>query len=99
MDIGEVAAVADTAPRQFERISSEESGESVRRLLESMTVERDRELLIRFYLNDDDKEDICRDLNLSSLHFNRVLFRAKARFRKILEESANTRTASRSDSG
>jgi DNA-directed RNA polymerase specialized sigma24 family protein len=53
-----------------------------------MPVERDRELLIRFYVHDQDKQKICRELGLKSLHFNRVLFRAKNRFRKLLEESA-----------
>ena len=51
-------------------------------------MKRDREILRRFYVEDQDKEDICRALNLDSLHFNRVLFRAKKRFRKLLEKSA-----------
>ena len=46
-------------------------------------------MLKRFYILEHDKQDICVALQLSSLHFNRVLFRAKARFRKILEESAD----------
>jgi RNA polymerase sigma-70 factor (ECF subfamily) len=54
-----------------------------------MPVERDRELLIRFYVYDQDKQEICRELGLNSLHFNRVLFRAKNRFRKLLEKSAD----------
>ena len=54
-----------------------------------MSVERDRDLLIRFYVYDQDKQEICRALGLDSLHFNRVLFRAKARFRKILETTGD----------
>ena len=52
-----------------------------------MPVERDRDLLIRLYVYDQDKEEICRELGLDSLHFNRVLFRAKGRFKKILERT------------
>ena len=86
MDIDEVVTVVDDQPRQFEIISRQENAVAIRRLLSSLPVQRDRDLLIRYYVNDEDKEDICAALDLSSLHFNRVLFRAKARFRKLLEE-------------
>jgi len=48
-------------------------------------VARDRDLLMRFYLHDEDKALICRELNLSEEHFNRVIFRARNRFRELLE--------------
>jgi RNA polymerase sigma-70 factor (ECF subfamily) len=57
----------------------------VRRILESMPQARDRELLIRFYLNGEDKATIAASLNLSDEHFNRVIFRARERFRLLLE--------------
>lgn len=87
IDVDEVAAIADHEPRPFEQLSAKESASAVRRLLDTMPVARDRELLIRFYIHDQDKAEICDALHLSSLHFNRVLFRAKARFRQILEET------------
>jgi RNA polymerase sigma-70 factor (ECF subfamily) len=46
---------------------------------------RDRELLVRFYLHDEPKEELCRRYGLSDLHFNRVIFRARERFRDLLE--------------
>jgi DNA-directed RNA polymerase specialized sigma24 family protein len=55
------------------------------RMLDEMPAERDREILVRFYLNDEDKEQICRDLRLSEEHFNRVIFRARNRFRELVE--------------
>jgi RNA polymerase sigma-70 factor (ECF subfamily) len=45
---------------------------------------RDRELLVRFYLHDEPKEELCRRYGLSDLHFNRVIFRARERFRDLL---------------
>jgi hypothetical protein len=42
-------------------------------------------LLKRFYLNDQAKEHICQELRLSEEHFNRVIFRARNRFRELLE--------------
>jgi RNA polymerase sigma-70 factor (ECF subfamily) len=60
--------------------------EAARQLLEAMPSARDRELLARFYLGDEDKSQICRELGLSQEHFNRVIFRARNRFREILEQ-------------
>ena len=54
-------------------------------MLDEMPGERDRELLMRFYLNDEAKEQICQELKLSREHFNRVIFRARGRFRELLE--------------
>jgi RNA polymerase sigma-70 factor (ECF subfamily) len=42
------------------------------------------ELLMRFYLKDEEKEQICHELRLSREHFNRVIFRARNRFRELL---------------
>lgn len=53
----------------------------VRDLIEQLDTPRDREILTRYYVNDEDKEDICIDLNLTSQHFNRVIYRAKTRIK------------------
>jgi RNA polymerase sigma-70 factor (ECF subfamily) len=58
---------------------------AVRRVLDEMPSVRDREILMRFYLRDEDRDEICRVLRLSGEHFNRVLFRARNRFRELLE--------------
>jgi RNA polymerase sigma-70 factor, ECF subfamily len=58
---------------------------AARRMLEEMPVARDREILVRFYLDDEDKESICQELQLSEDHFNRVIFRARNRFREFIE--------------
>ena len=46
---------------------------------------RDREVLARFYLHDEDGDSICRDLNLTPQQLARVLHRARGRLRKLLE--------------
>jgi len=89
IDIEAVASIPDAEPRQFQQVSNDQTQAAVRKLLETMPVKRDRDLLIRFYVYDQDKDEICRALGLDSLHFNRVLFRAKGRFRKIVEKSAD----------
>ena len=82
-----IAAIPVDDIRPFQSISSEQTHAAIQELLDSMPVERDREVLRRYYIYDQDKPAICRALGLDSLHFNRVLHRAKGRFRKILEES------------
>jgi len=87
MEAEAVAQIPDREPRQFDHVAREQTLTAVHKLLRSMPVKRDREILTRFYVEDQDKDEICRALALDSLHFNRVLFRAKKRFRKILEKS------------
>jgi RNA polymerase sigma-70 factor, ECF subfamily len=70
---------------EWERVGRPQWAEAARQMLDKMPAERDREILVRFYLNDEDKEQICRDLRLSEDHFNRVIFRARNRFRELLE--------------
>ena len=50
-----------------------------------MPTQRDREVVKRFYLDEEDKDAICRDLGLSALHFDKVIFRARQRMRSLLE--------------
>ena len=50
-------------------------------------MKRDREILRRFYVEEEDKDSICKDLKIDGTHFNRVLFRAKARFREAILRS------------
>ena len=44
--------------------------------------ERDREVLRAFYLEGRDKDEICRDWNMTDAQFRVVLFRARERFRR-----------------
>lgn len=55
----------------------------IRRLINELPTARDRELLIRFYIEEESIEWICKDLELSNVHFHRVLYRARNRFKKL----------------
>ena len=59
--------------------------EQVRELIGELPTERDRLIVKRFYLDEEDKEVICNELNLSPLHFDKVIFRARQRMRDRLE--------------
>jgi RNA polymerase sigma-70 factor, ECF subfamily len=54
----------------------------VRTLIAELPVERDREVLRRFYLQDHDRDQVCRALGIDEAHFHRVVFRARQRLRE-----------------
>jgi RNA polymerase sigma-70 factor (ECF subfamily) len=54
--------------------------------------QRDRDLLRAFFLEERDKEEICRSMGLSDAQFRVALFRAKKRFRTSYHQSVK-RTA------
>jgi RNA polymerase sigma-70 factor (ECF subfamily) len=54
-------------------------------LIQEMRSQRDRAVLVRFYLKEEDKELICRDLQLDARQFDRILYRARQRLRELLD--------------
>ena len=68
------------------RLEHHEHAALVRQALGELRNERDREILLRFYIAEEDKERISADFGLSSLQFNRVLHRARGRYRALYEE-------------
>jgi RNA polymerase sigma-70 factor (ECF subfamily) len=77
-------ASPDTDP-EWDLIGRPQWAAAIRRVLRELPTPRDRDLLIRYYLQDEDKDHISRELNLTEEHFNRVIFRARNRFRELLE--------------
>jgi RNA polymerase sigma-70 factor (ECF subfamily) len=75
-------------PGQLDLLLRQEQTAAVQRLIRELPTDRDRQILLRFYVAEEEKDDICADLGLSSLHFNRVLFRARQRFKDLLESQA-----------
>lgn len=84
-DEDELAQAVHPAPSQLSTVLLDEEAETVRQLIRDLPTDRDRQLLLRFYVAEEGKESLCADLGLDSLHFNRVLFRARQRFKEILE--------------
>jgi RNA polymerase sigma factor (sigma-70 family) len=83
-DLDTVNLAADPARSQSEEVAVSKLGFIVQGLLDQLPSERDRSVLRRFYLHEEDKDTICHDLSLSDLAFNQVLFRARNRFRELL---------------
>lgn len=58
---------------------------TVRRLLDELPLVRDRDVLRSFYLDDQDRSTVCGRLGIDEQHFHRVIFRARRRFRELLD--------------
>ncbi len=84
-DAEETETAPDPAPGQLSKLLAQERAAAVRGVLAELRNDRDREILSRYYIADEAKEDICRDLELTDLHFNRVLFRARQRYKELFE--------------
>ena len=80
-----IALMNDPRSGQLRRVLDAEAATLVRRLIDELEVARDRQILYRFYIAEDRKETVCRELGLTVQHFNRVLFRARRRFKELLE--------------
>jgi RNA polymerase sigma-70 factor (ECF subfamily) len=62
-------------------ILCESMNQELRELICQLSKKRDQELMLRFYLQEQDKKDICIALDLQTTHFDRVIYRAKRRLK------------------
>jgi RNA polymerase sigma-70 factor, ECF subfamily len=83
--------LASSEPSQLDQLLREERATLARQVLSELPSDRDRKILCRFYIEDDDKDDICADLGISALHFNQVISRARQRYKKIYESMGEGR--------
>jgi RNA polymerase sigma-70 factor (ECF subfamily) len=84
-EVEEADTPSQSAPSQLDQLLQKERAQIVRQVISELPSGRDRQLLFRFYIAEEEKERICEDLGLTGLHFNRVLFRARARFKELYE--------------
>lgn len=86
--LGEVEA---SGSGQLADLLKKEDSGLVRRVIQELGTQRDRDILLRFYIAEEDKERISADFGLSSLQFNRVLHRARERYRELYLERIGRR--------
>jgi RNA polymerase sigma-70 factor (ECF subfamily) len=79
--------LADRGPMPLDRVLAGEEARQVRRLLDELRFDRDRQLLLRFYVSDDSKEEICAALEIEPDRFHQVLFRARERLRELWDRA------------
>lgn len=86
--LGHLPADVDASERWLEK----NIAARVKRLLQELPSPRDREILVRCYLQEEEKDAICRDLALAPDQFDKVLHRARARLKELLEASGLQRS-------
>lgn len=69
------------------KIASERAVHAVSALIDELQSERDRQILRLYYIQEWEKEDICHELTLGHRHFDRVISRARSRFRQLVDQS------------
>ena len=80
LDVG--VRVADRRSNPEQTAAFRQKVEFMLSVLDSLSV-RDREILKRFYLDEQSQEEVCGDMNLSETQFRLLKSRAKARFAEI----------------
>ena len=80
LDVG--VRVADGRNNPEQTAAFRQKVEFMTSILKSLS-ERDREILTRFYLNEQTQEQICEEMNLTETQFRLLKSRAKARFGEL----------------
>ncbi len=81
-DLGGAVVLSDRSPDPERNAIDQENEEVALRILNSINP-RDREVLIRFYLQEQPAPQICREMRLSGTQFRLIKSRAKARFGEL----------------
>jgi RNA polymerase sigma-70 factor (ECF subfamily) len=82
-EIGGAEQIRDPRPDQFEHLWRKEMAEIVRQVISELKVERDREVLSRYYIAEEDKDQVCAELGLDRKQFNSIIFRALKRYKEL----------------
>ena len=85
-EIGEAEKLRDPQPNQFDQLLRLERAAIVHQVIDELRVERDRQVLFRYYIAEEEKSQICADLGLGSKQFNSILFRALKRYKELYVE-------------
>jgi RNA polymerase sigma factor (sigma-70 family) len=85
-DVEVLMNLKDEALSLEERLNHEQLARCVRDLMEHLPVQRDREVLERFYLHEEPPAVIRKSLQLTDLQFYQVLGNARQRFGDILRQ-------------
>lgn len=80
---------AETPATPAETYEADEQRRLALEVLEELPTERDRTLILGFYVDGLSKSDLMHRLQLTAQHFDKVLFRARTRMRDLLHERMN----------
>ena len=77
-----VDGIADS----FGTVLQRETEQLVQRLLQELTVQRDRDILQQHYLMGLEKAVVCENLGLTANQFDKVIYKARGRLRSLVEQ-------------
>lgn len=75
--------IRDTQPNPYDHLLRKERAELVLQTLSEIKIARDREVLSRYFIAEEDKDRICADLGLTTPHFNSIVHRALKRYKEL----------------
>ncbi len=76
--------IQDLNPELVEQVEQKQHLKLVMQLLEELPVERDKELIKAYFLGEQNKTSLCDRFDISTAHFDRVLYRARNRLKQKL---------------
>ena len=89
---GQLGDPPDEAAGSEEKLVTDERKQSVRKVLEELP-ERDRRVLKALFIEDRDKDEVCREFNVDRNYLRVLLHRAKAKFRESMERGGSAMMA------
>lgn len=88
-EIEEAKSVVDVAPNPLDRLCQEERDGIVREVIDDLKIPRDREIIYRYYIAEEDKDQICADMGMTRNQFNSVISRALQRYKELYLKRIN----------
>lgn len=96
-DLETVAKLQDPRPDPLHQYLQKEEIQVIRQVLSELRRERDRQMLFRFWLLDEDRTTICSALGLTTDQFNVTFSRARERFMELYRKRTNTEEPAKDD--
>ena len=84
-DVDLLEAEDDESPQEASQRDS--NRQLVRKLLQELGNVRDRRVLVKFYFEEREREEICAELQMTEAQFARIIHRARARMRQLMERA------------
>ena len=78
---GQVEYHVDNGMGIEQTLIMQEQCKILKNLIDGLSLERDRQILTRFYMHEQTKDEICDALHLNRDHFDRVISRARKRLK------------------
>ena len=69
-----------------QELENKQLGNIMGNVLGELSKSRDREILTRVFIKGETKKDLCKTFRLTEAHFDRVLHRARKRFRELWDK-------------